>query len=117
MNESMLQALSQALYRLMTPKLHPGMTEAGNIDLMGRPKVKNKEGGTSTVLSTGVEMDGHHYLLPRVTDEGTIVSPREAVDIFRKTGKHLGRFSNREASEDYAKKLHQDQERLYLGGR
>jgi hypothetical protein len=115
MDDALLQSLSQQIYRLMLPQIYPGMTEAGNIDLMGRPKVKNKNGGTSTVFSTGVEMDGHHYLLPRVTDDGRVVSTPEAVKIFKKTGKHLGRFSNPEASNEYAEKLHRAQEKLYLG--
>lgn len=113
MNEGLIQSLSQVLYRMLLPGLHSGMTEAPNIDLMNRPKVKNEDGTVSTVFSTGVEMDGHHYLLPRVTDEGEIVSPEEAVKVFKKTGKHLGRFSSREASDNYAEKLHNQQKSLY----
>jgi hypothetical protein len=91
------------------------MLEPGNIDLEHRPRVPNPEGGISTVLSMGTNIDGREVLLPRVTDDGRIVTPEEAVAIYKRTGKHLGIFDTPEHSDVYAKRLHEAQAKLIEG--
>lgn len=83
--------------------------EAGNIDIHNRPVVKNKDGSISTVRTIGVDFDGVTYNIPTVHDKGYIMSEKEAVDHFRKTGKHLGAYSSREEASEAAQKLHEDQ--------
>jgi hypothetical protein len=90
----------------------PGMTETGNIDLNNRPRVKNPDDSISTVRSMGVNIDGQEVLIPTVSDDGRVMSDDEAIQQYMKTGKHLGKFKTIEASNAYAKQLHNDQEKL-----
>jgi hypothetical protein len=92
-----------------------GTRVPGNIDLFNRPKVKNADGSTSTVLSTSFNINGAEVLLPTVSDDGRIMTDDEAVEQFKKTGKHLGIFDNPQDADAYASQLHEDQEKLYLG--
>ncbi len=93
-----------------------GLVAAGNIDVNNRPVVPNGN-AASTVLSMGIEMDGKHYLIPRVSDgkDGQpphVMTEPEATDYFKKYGEHLGEFNSDEAADSYAKKLHEQQETL-----
>lgn len=98
------------------PGVVPGMIEAGNIDVMNRPRVKNADGSTSTVLTVGVNIDGREVLLPLVSDDGRVVSEAEAIQTYRKTGRHLGKFHTKgdaensvSSAEVYAQTLHDQQ--------
>src|SRR3990167_9291790 len=87
-----------------------GQIEVGNIDLYKQPVVKNPEGGTSTVYSFSVNVDGKEYLLPRVTPDGRLLCEDDAVNEFKTTGRHLGVFSDPDSATVYAKRLHEDYE-------
>lgn len=89
-----------------------GLLEPGNIDLQNRPRVRMEDGGTATVRSMGVNLDGREVLLPTVSDDGRIMSDDEAIETYRRTGRHLGIFATPEAASAYAERLSADQARL-----
>lgn len=90
-----------------------GLIEPGNIELNSRPVVRNADGSISTVRSMSFEEDGQEVLVPTVSDDGRILSEDEAIDLYRRTGRHLGKFSSPAAATRYAERLHDDQARLY----
>ena len=101
-------------YNPKTPEQgFPGMIQPGNIDIYNRPLVKNPKGGTSTVYSMGVNLNDNDYLIPRVINEGKLLSEDESIEHFKKTGKHFGVFENPEASTQHAKYLHNQQKSFY----
>jgi hypothetical protein len=93
-----------------------GQLERGNIDLRARPTVKNPDGSISTVRSLGVNIDGHEVLIPTVSDDGRVVSDDEAIDLYRRTGRHLGKFDTPQNATAYAEQLHNAQAQQYGGG-
>jgi hypothetical protein len=88
-----------------------GAVTPGNIDLEHRPRVVNPDGSVSTVRSMGVNIDGHEVLIPTVSDDGRIMSDREAIETYRNTGRHLGEYKSPRASTAASKAIHADQER------
>ncbi len=92
-----------------------GLLEHGNIDLTKRPRVENADGSISTVRTISVNMDGQEALIPTVSDDGRILSDSDAVALYKETGKHFGKFDTPENATAYAKRLHEDQERMYVG--
>jgi hypothetical protein len=71
----------------------PGMVEPPNINLYNRPTVHNPDGSISSVRTMTFEEDGKSVAIPTVSDDGRILSPAEAIALYRKTGKHLGKFA------------------------
>lgn len=90
-----------------------GALTPGNIDIHSRPTVSNPDGSISTVLSKSFNIDGKEILLPTISDAGRRLSDREAVDLYRETGRHLGVFASPSAATEYAQWLHRQQAREY----
>jgi hypothetical protein len=93
-----------------------GLMELGNIDLAKRPVVRNPDGSISTVRSMSVNFGGPEVLIPTVSDEGRVLSDQDAIDLFQRSGKHLGKFKTPDDATTYAKALHEQQAKTY-GGR
>lgn len=92
-----------------------GLMTPTNVDLMNRPVVRNPDGSISTVRSMSANFGQGEVLMPTVSDDGRILSEDEAIDQYRRTGSHLGVFDTPENATSYAKKLSQDQARIYRG--
>lgn len=91
-----------------------GELATGNIDVEHRPKVPNPDGGISTVNSMSYENDnGEEVLIPTVSDEGKLMGNHEAMEYWGKKGKYLGKFSNPDDADNYARQLHKSQAKYY----
>lgn len=94
-----------------------GQYGAGNIDLYDRPQYRNANGSISTVDSTSYNIDGQEVLLPTVWNRnGTPYhssNDEEILQRYRDTGEYLGKFSTVEEANDYAEKLHLQQQERY----
>jgi hypothetical protein len=86
-----------------------GMMETGNIDLTSRPIRRNGDGSVSTVRSISIDEGSGTVLIPTINDDGKLLSNKEAVEEYKKTGKHLGIFDSREDADAYAEQLHLEQ--------
>lgn len=105
----------------MATPMAKGLLKPGNINIMDRPIVPNEaegKGVSSTVFSTGIEVDGQHILIPRVSDGADgkpphIMSPHEALEYYKKTKQHLGIFDSDDAADAYGRgPLHEQQATL-----
>ena len=85
----------------------------GNIDLYNRPQVKMPDGSTATVRSMSFNDGLKEVVVPTVSDDGRIMTEREAIDNYYNTGKYLGKFSTIDEANKYAEQLHNEQDRYY----
>lgn len=88
----------------------PGLQTPGNIDLNARPTVPLEDGTVATVRSMSFNFGGKEVLIPTVRDNGDLMTEEEAIEEFKKTGKHLGKFDTPENATAYAERLHVSQE-------
>nr|WP_321268187.1 hypothetical protein [Alcaligenes faecalis] len=100
----------------LIPRQPSNMMAQGNIDLSNRPVVQNADGSISTVKTISIEEDGAEVLIPTISDDGKELSEDDAVDLYRRTGRHFGKFATVEAANKYAEDLHNQQAKLYGAG-
>lgn len=70
--------------------------ERGNSNLYSAPHVVNPDGSVSTVRSMSFQDDdGQEVLIPTVDIHGGgILTDEQAIEQFRRTGKHLGKYAS-----------------------
>lgn len=93
-----------------------GMVNQGNLDI-NTPiaMVQNEDGSVSTVRTIGVNIDGKETVIPTVHPDGHIMTDKEAVEHFKKTGEHFGQFDTVDNAQRFARSLHDRQEEsVYL---
>lgn len=81
------------------PAVITGLRAVGNIDLKT----------ASTLRSISQQIDGRIYLIPIVDPTGKVMTTKEAVDLFRRTGKNFGIFDSPAHADAYASKLRSGQ--------
>lgn len=92
-----------------------GLKEKGNIDIFKRPKVDIGDGSIATVKSMSFQDEnGDEVLIPTVSEDGKLLSERDAIMEYYRTGKHLGKFKDSKSASQYAWLLHLQQEEYYL---
>jgi hypothetical protein len=91
--------------------MYAGLTTPGNIDLTNRPDVLNADGSHSSVRSMSFQdtKGGPEVLVPTVSEDARIMSEDEAIEQYRKTGRHLGQFATVPDADRYANALHEQQ--------
>jgi len=97
-----------------TPQTQDTLVEKGNINLYNRPIVKNPDGTISTVRTISFNDGKNEVVIPTVSDDGKLLSNREAIELYYRTGKHFGKFKNVDDAIRFAQELHNEQEKLYI---
>lgn len=92
-----------------------GQVEPGNINVAAQPKVKNSDGSISTVNSISINEDGHEVLIPKVSPSGTMLSDEGAIALYKKTGKHLGKFDSVDSANAAGAALHESEAKKLAG--
>lgn len=81
----------------------------GNINLANRPQVQNPDGSVSTVRSMSFNDGVKEVLIPTVSQDGRNLTEQQAIDAYRATGQHLGKFDTPEAATEMARRIHDQQ--------
>ena len=89
----------------------------GNIDLFSRPQYINPDGSVSTVRSMSFEDNGKEILVPTIAyglhGQAVSLTDDQAIDRYYDTGEYLGKFKTIAEADDYADRLHDQQEAIY----
>jgi hypothetical protein len=88
------------------PRTAQGMVSPGNIDLTKRPLVHHRDGSVSTLYSTSFSTDKGEVLVPAVSPDGKMLTEKQAMELYRKTGQNLGIFKTSQDADRYAQMLH-----------
>jgi len=105
------QALNEGLGKLSLDRTVGQGATYGNIDTNQQPVVTNPDGSVSTVRSMSFDDDGKETLIPTVSQDGRILSNKDAIGEYRRTGRNLGVFDSIDQANDVAEKIHNDEEK------
>lgn len=100
-----LKGYEKDVYSIPEITQSEGQVERGNIDLAKRKVALNKDGSIDTVLPMSIDENGKAVLIPRVSNDGTVMSPEDAIKAYKATGKHLGVFDDKNSADRYAEQL------------
>lgn len=96
------------------PMIYSQMVQPGNLDLYNRPILQNPDGSYSTTSSMSFNDGQYEVIVPTVatTDQGQVqrLTPEQAIERYRQTNQHLGKFTDWQQADDYAQRLHEMQE-------
>ena len=81
------------------------LLEPGNIDLSKRARVRNPDGSISTLRSMSFEDNGIEVLVPTIGPDGRQLTQDQAINLYYKTGKHLGKFRSAQDATEFSKML------------
>lgn len=98
---------------LVNPK---GLVQPGNLDPWHRRVLDNGNDSYSTTLSFSIGTNNGETLIPQVV-KGKLLTKREAIAHYMKTGQHLGIFATPEDADAYASALHDAQSQLIGTGK
>ena len=94
-----------------------GRRGLGNIDLYNRPQYMNGDGSVSTVRSMSFNDGSGEILVPTVAFDPQgkpyVMSDDEAINRYYDTGEYLGKFKTIDDANDYAARLHKQQQHIY----
>ena len=94
-----------------------GQYGKGNIDLYKRPVYQNMDGSVSTVRSMSFNDGSGEILVPTIAfnEKGKpyLMSDDEAINRYYQTGEYLGKFKTVDEANEYADRLHRQQDHLY----
>lgn len=91
----------------------PTPIEPGNIDVTNRVPLTLPSGQVATVRTIGIRDGQYEVVIPTIGPNGEDWSNDEAVQQYRKTGQHLGKFRTGRDANIFAEQLHESQDNLY----
>lgn len=78
--------------------------------------MRNPDGTVSTVRTISIGTENGEVLIPTVIN-GRVVSDREAIEHYRRTGENFGTFRTPDEATAYAEQLHRNHEQQLRGAR
>ena len=86
--------------------------KAGNLDPFNRPILKGPDGSIMTTKSISIGTPQGEVVIPTIVN-GKQLTNREAIEEYKKNGKHFGIFDSPENAELFARQLSQEQGRRW----
>lgn len=92
---------------IQSPPGAPGLLFEGTLDPRTQKPAINPDGSISTVRTIGIDVDGWEVLIPTISPDGKFLTDDEAIEQYKRTGRHLGVFDSQRNADRYAQVLHE----------